>query len=166
MSPKVVGLLAMLLAGSGLWWWGAQPSTPPALAPVAQAFPTLPQLAAVREPGVLLTTWASWCAVCMAELPRKIAYAQAHPRLALVAVNIDTNPAQRRAALQRLNAPALPNIYWLDDPSRTLAFGTLQGSGVPESFILNAQRQLLLKQSGPVALDYGPFAAALAAAQR
>jgi hypothetical protein len=102
----------------------------------------------------------------MAELPKKIAYVQTHPRVALVAVNIDTDVTKLTAALARLKAPQGQNFYWLNDPSRTLAFGTLQGSGVPESFVLNAQRQLLIKQSGPISLAYGAFAAALAAAQR
>jgi thiol-disulfide isomerase/thioredoxin len=167
MTARVASLLVGTLAlVGGLWLVGRHPNTPPATTFVAQPFPAIPALANVTQPAILLTTWASWCAVCMAELPQKIAYAQAHPRVALVAVNIDTDSTKRAAVLARLQAPPSTNVYWLNDPSRTLAFGTLQGTGVPESFVLNTQRQLLFKQSGPLNLQGGKFAAALAAAQR
>jgi thiol-disulfide isomerase/thioredoxin len=167
-GPLIATLALLALAAvvlGGAWGFGAFTSKPTTAELTPQPFPVLPALAQIKEPAILLTTWASWCSVCMAELPKKIAYAQAHPTVALVAVNIDNQPTARIAALKKLNPPSAPNIYWLNDPSRTLAFGVLQGTGVPESFILNRQRQLLLKQSGPISLEYGAFAAALAAAQ-
>jgi thiol-disulfide isomerase/thioredoxin len=164
MMYRLLWMLLALSMGAGLWWFGGAlgvRSSAESVAFIPQPFPQLPQLQSVHERAVLLTTWASWCAVCMSELPAKIAYANQHPQLALVAVNIDATEAAHQAGRSRLNSPARRNIVWLADPSRTLAFGILQGTGVPESYVLNAQRHLLLKHHGPVNLQHGAIAAAL-----
>ncbi len=174
---RVFGLAAVLLGVGALWAVGTATLNPKPPAPIAALGP-LPTLQAttlngqpfagwgsIAQPALLITFWASWCSVCMAELPSKMSYAQTHPRVALVAINIDAQAPTYQKALAKLNPPAAPNIIWLHDATQQGAYAPMQVAGVPETFVANAQRHILAKHNGPTHLVYGPLAAALQTAQ-
>ena len=157
-----------------LWTAGTLTLNPqPTVAPSLNAGPPLPPLRATLsderlypgweshpEPVLLVTFWASWCTTCMAELPKKIELASAHPNaLHLVAISLDHDLTALQTARTKL-PPAPANSTWLQQPNPT-DLRTLGVRGVPETFLLDAQRRVLAKATGPVSLQHGAFATQL-----
>lgn len=122
-----------------------------------------PGWTSITQPVVIVTVWASWCTTCMAEMPSKIKYIKSNPAIALVALNIDTTPEIHIKALKKWGEypKSSTGIWWLSDPSRTQSYGRLNIANVPESFILNANREIVYKAVGPFSLTQGPAAEVL-----
>jgi thiol-disulfide isomerase/thioredoxin len=164
-------ILAMSIGLYSLWQHEAQTPPPPDFGPVppisaldenGQPFAGWPSL---RQPAVIVTLWASWCSVCIAELPKKLEYIAQHPNTALVAISIDTDRAAMQTARAKLGAIS-GTVVWLHDADKRGAYKPLQATGVPETFILDAKRHIRAKQNGPTDLLYGPLAGALEYSQK
>lgn len=87
--------------------------------------PTLAARLAARGPRVrLVSFWATWCAPCIAELPALRAFAQRHPEIDVVLVNVDPVAVQGRKASAVLAEHRLEAVTsWFlasPDPSATL----------------------------------------------
>lgn len=103
-------------------------------------------LAAFRGRVILIDAWATWCAPCLAELPRLKALARQHgPRLAIIGVSMDRMPRRdfiswlRRKdvtwpqhfdgrgydspAARRLGIDAIPDSWLYDEQGRLVARG-------------------------------------------
>lgn len=93
---------------------------------------------------VLINFFASWCAPCAEENPALLALkAQGLP---IIGVAYKDDPAASRAFLQRLGDPF--TAVRLDRDGRAgIDFGV---SGVPESFLVDAEGRVVAKHSGPL----------------
>lgn len=101
---------------------------------------------------VLVNFWATWCPPCIEEMPslRRLAEAlQADPKLEMLLISVDEDPAE----VTRLLGPGPFPFKLLHDPAGELAarFGT---SKFPESYVLK-DGQILAKVVG--ARDWDPW---------
>ncbi|HUL85421.1 MAG TPA: TlpA disulfide reductase family protein [Actinomycetota bacterium] len=90
-----------------------------------------------RGDPVLLTSWATWCTECQAEMPRMEAFWRAHRHdgLHVVAVNLDSVGPGSRNIEAEIQGWGLTMPVWRDQDDRfNVAFGAL---GVPVSVLLD-----------------------------
>ncbi len=171
---SLLALLLTLVIGAGLfalWQREAQAPTPPDFGPIPAIQPLQENgepfvgWQSIPQPALIVTLWASWCTVCMVELPKKLDYVATHPNTTLVAISIDTDPAAMRKARATLPATS-GTVVWLHDADKQRAYTPLQATGVPETFVVDAKRHIRAKQNGPTDLQYGPLAGALEFSQK
>ena len=147
-------LAAVLLAGCG----DAPGGGPVRVGKAAPAFAaeTLDgersALSQMRGKPVLLNVWATWCHPCRQEIPALEELHKAYgPRgLQVVGVSIDQGDQEQgiREFMQEYGA-SYP--VWLDPDSEVTAlFGTV---GVPNTFLIGPQGEVLWKHVGPVKAD-------------
>lgn len=109
-------------------------------------------LAQLRGKPVLLNVWATWCHPCRQEIP---ALEQLHrtygPRgLQVIGVSIDAGD-QQQGIREFLGEYGASYPVWLDPDSEiTTAFSTM---GVPNTFLIGPEGQVLWKHVGPVTAD-------------
>lgn len=109
-------------------------------------------LAQLRGKPVLLNVWATWCHPCRQEIP---ALEQLHrtygPRgLQVIGVSIDAGD-QEQGIREFLGEYGASYPVWLDPDSEiTTAFSTM---GVPNTFLIGPDGQVLWKHVGPVTAD-------------
>ncbi len=89
---------------------------------------------------VLLNFWASYCAPCIDELPSLMALHHRLPRLAILAVSIDTDPKAYRNFLAE-NRIDFPTIR---DPSQAVMhrYGTTL---IPDSYLIDRSGHIVRK---------------------
>jgi cytochrome c biogenesis protein CcmG/thiol:disulfide interchange protein DsbE len=109
-------------------------------------------LAELRGKPVLLNVWATWCHPCRQEVPALEALHRAYgPRgLQVIGVSIDQGDQEQgiREFMQEFSA-SYP--VWLDpDGEVTTVFSTV---GVPSTFLIGPEGQVLWKHVGPVKED-------------
>ncbi len=167
----IVLFLLILLAGQG-WGWldqrqGVRTPEKTGIKPVAAPAVTFEplgegekrELAAWRGKYVLLNFWGSWCLPCAVEFPALLRLAgDNQDRLALVAVSVDTNPADALAFLGRLRkqegeAVDAANIYYASDPQETVVSGIFQSFRYPESILIDPDGRMIRKFTGPLTED-------------
>lgn len=111
-------------------------------------------LHALPEPGILLNFWASWCAPCQVELPAMIRRVkEANGALALVAVSIDDRQDAMEKFIARQKLSDMPHTYWVWDEGKTISLKTFNTSAVPETILINSQRQMVDKIVGDPGWD-------------
>jgi thiol-disulfide isomerase/thioredoxin len=67
---------------------------------------------ALRDRVVLVDAWATWCAPCLAELPRLRALAAAHPdRLVILGLSLDTMPRHAFVGWLRRHDITWPQVF-------------------------------------------------------
>ena len=146
----------LFAALAGLFWAGMHRDDPDRLpsalegkaAPVLQVSklgdgPGLSD-ALLRAPGVkVVNFWASWCAPCRAEHPMLSVIAETVP---VYGVNYKDDPAKALGYLDELGNPYA--ALGADLSGRTgLDWGLY---GVPETFVIDAKGQILLRFPGPI----------------
>lgn len=109
-------------------------------------------LVQLRGKPVLLNVWATWCKPCQQEIP---ALEQLHRTygtrgLQVIGVSIDAGD-QQQAIREFVAAYGASYPIWLDPDSEvTAAFSTM---GVPNTFLIGPDGQVLWKHVGPVTAD-------------
>ncbi|NDV87494.1 DsbE family thiol:disulfide interchange protein [Aurantimonas aggregata] len=97
---------------------------------------------------VLVNVFASWCGPCREEHPLLMELAR-DPRLAIVAINYKDKPENARRFLATLGNPYAA-IGVDQTGTTTIDWGVY---GVPESFLVAADGEILFKQTGPFTLE-------------
>lgn len=106
--------------------------------------PGIPADALIRDGVKLVNFWASWCGPCRVEHPSITALADAG--LPVFGVNYKDDPAKALAFLQELGNPY--TAINADASGRSaLEWGVY---GVPETYLIGADGEILLRLAGPV----------------
>jgi thiol-disulfide isomerase/thioredoxin len=120
---------------------------PPATFLDAQGKPKT--LSAFRGQVVILNTWATWCAPCVAELPAvgKLSAALGSGKVTVVAVNAGRDDAAATAAFLKTHGAANLAVYRDPGLSLLMAFGS---QGLPFSVVIDAKGREIARASGPM----------------
>ena len=112
----------------------------------------LTKASVIGEPA-LLNVWATWCPSCKVEHPMLNALAEAGVKI--IGLNYKDHDGKAAQWLQSYGDPYAVNVY---DPEGRLGFD-LGVYGAPETYLLNAQGQIVKKHVGVVdqALWAGEF---------
>lgn len=175
MKTKLLTLaFAVLILGGVILYNGLRvpqtltPYTPPEHPMVAAPFPDLQfktvdgqslYLKDIAEPIVLVHFWAAWCQPCQAEFPDLLNYvANARGKVALMAIALDDHYADSQKMLSRIEASShtslsAPHLYWVWDDNKAISARMFNTIKVPETIIVNQQRQMIDKIVG-----VGPWA--------
>ena len=102
-------------------------------------------IAEYRGRWVLVNLWASWCDPCRAEAPELEGFANSHPEMTVLGINVQDNSDDAIAFVRehRLTYPQLRSV----GDERSEAFGS---TGVPENFLVDPTGHLALIWRGPV----------------
>jgi cytochrome c biogenesis protein CcmG/thiol:disulfide interchange protein DsbE len=109
-------------------------------------------LVQLRGKPVLLNVWATWCHPCRQEIPalEQLHRTYAARGLQVIGVSIDAGD-QQQAIREFLAEYGASYPIWLDPDSEvTAAFSTM---GVPNTFLIGPDGQVLWKHVGPVTAD-------------
>ncbi len=108
----------------------------------------------MKEKGVLLHFWASWCTTCLLEFPALLKTSQSFGEdVALVVVSIDDSEEAMnrfRGKLEK-HKPDLfnnPHLYWVWDQDKTLSIKHFNAVRVPETVFINKDRMMTDKIAG------------------
>ncbi len=93
-------------------------------------------LDAMRGKVVLVDFWATWCAVCLAEMPVIAKFYRKHREQGFEVIALSIDKPRDRAKMQRLSAKLPFEAALLSDASRN-GFGTPEA--VPVSFVIDAR---------------------------
>lgn len=110
----------------------------------------------LKHDTILIHFWAGWCTVCFAEFPELLDYvAQSSGKVALLSIAIDDDLKPAKKFMQRLNALDhvdldVPNVYWIWDETKDISLHTFNTVRVPETIVVNDQRQMVDKIVGPI----------------
>jgi thiol-disulfide isomerase/thioredoxin len=101
----------------------------------------------MSEPSVLLNFWASWCVICVAEMPTMIALIEEmQGKVALVNVSIDNT--QQDAEKYQSKLPVVPHVYWVWDKDKQISLNQFNVLKTPETIIINKDRKMVEKIVG------------------
>lgn len=120
-----------------------QPAPPFEVSPLGE-LPTA-DMEALKAPGVkLVNFWASWCGPCRLEHP--FLEELAAEGVTIIGVNYKDQPGNALGFLEELGNPYVS--IGADESGRTgIEWGLY---GVPETFVLNSEGEVLLRFPGPV----------------
>lgn len=122
-----------------------KPMPDEALPPLAGGPPT-PLKGEIR-PATLVNFFASWCAPCIQEAPALMALKAQGVRIVGVAWKDD--PEKTKAMLAKVGDPYV-RVLVDRDGAAGLDFGV---SGVPETYVIGADRKILAKEARPLTAE-------------
>lgn len=147
-------LLAALAACAGEGAGGAAPqvgSPAPEYASVSMSGDSV-SLAGLRGKVVLFNVWATWCHPCREEIPALQALYERHRAegLEVVGVSVD-NRGEREGVRSFAGEYGVTYPVWLDPEERVAS--TFRTVGVPSTFLIGRDGEILWKHLGPVRAD-------------
>lgn len=101
------------------------------------------------DPIYIVHFWASWCPPCKDEMPSLLRVSKRLPsHVHIITVSLDESANEAERFLKSLTPP-YDSVVTLIDQDRTTSqtYGTIK---LPETYILNKDRQLLRKIAGPM----------------
>lgn len=110
----------------------------------------------LRGKIVIIDTWATWCAPCMALMPTLVELAEKYPNeLVVVSINVgDETEAHGKRKLEELFGERIERWkhYWVPPADRELWFSSLGSTAIP--FVLIVDKEGLLQpEYGPISAD-------------
>lgn len=108
----------------------------------------------IKEEVILLNFWASWCTPCIEELPDMLELVRKFDgRVALLAMSIDQKQESITKFLGLLEkaigtSPIVPHVYWVWDQNMQVSQKQFNTTRVPETIIIDAQRNMVKKVVG------------------
>lgn len=119
-------------------------------------------LASLRGHAVLLTSWATWCEVCRAELPKVEELARSQRRLGLRVVGVDVDSGSGAGAAEYARRNGLTFLMLHDGADRFQE--KFDAVGVPTNVLVDARGRLVAVWPG--ALEPATALPAIRAAER
>lgn len=117
------------------------------------------EVTSINTPIKLIHFWASWCTVCMAEMPDLLNLVELMDgRLSLITISIDNNEQQALKALDIFKRQSWeqfnnPNVYWLHDDKKEASLQKLNVVKTPETFVVNTNNLIVDKVVGAYKWD-------------
>lgn len=105
-------------------------------------------LASFGGKPLIVNAWASWCVPCRDEAPLLKQFAESHPGVAVVGLNVN-NAKDDARKFRRDAALPFPSIY---DPDGKLALITLEIAQLPSTLYVDASGVVRGRTNGPVTL--------------
>jgi len=105
-------------------------------------------LADLRGKPVVVNFWASWCGPCRNEGPGLVAFAKAHPGVAMLGINVADGKSQAVPFAQELGF-TWPSIA---DQGQAL-YREFRLIGLPSTFVVDAQGRVVYRKIGEVTQD-------------
>ncbi len=101
-----------------------------------------------KQPVTLINVWATWCGPCKAEFPElQTLHTTYGPRgLRVVAISIDTDDDAAVAA----SAKAMGATFTIGRDAADMVRGQIAAVGIPESWLVSADGELLWRHSGAI----------------
>lgn len=111
-------------------------------------------LADFRGEVLLVNLWATWCMPCVVELPalEKLQARMKGRKFRVVAISVDRDPAEKIAAF--LKDKRIEQLVPYHDLDRQVP-SKWQYAGIPTSFLIDADGNVLKKYDGPFEWDTG-----------
>ncbi len=106
-------------------------------------------LARYRGKPLIVNAWASWCVPCRDEAPLLKQFAESHPDIAVVGLNVNNAKDDARKFRAQAALP-FPSIY---DPDGKLALVTLEIAQLPSTLYVDSAGVLRGRTNGPISTD-------------
>lgn len=107
------------------------------------------QVSTADERGsvVVINNWASWCAPCRDEMPGIVAFANDHPEVQVVGLNVE-DEASAAQAFAKEYAMAFPSIVDADG-SLLRTIPGVPPSALPSTVVLDPEGRIAARVIGP-----------------
>ncbi|HEX2358227.1 MAG TPA: TlpA disulfide reductase family protein [Solirubrobacterales bacterium] len=155
MSVRTFAVFLLVLAAVGVLGFGLVKKSDEAIA-VGDAAPQpgLTELGSgapasleeYRGRWTLVNFWSSWCEPCRSESPDLQAFADAHPEVAVVGVNLEDASEDARAFVSEFKL-TYPQLRATDSSSAREDYGMVAR---PENFLIDPEGKVAYIQRGPV----------------
>ncbi|MGH1455900.1 MAG: TlpA family protein disulfide reductase [Alphaproteobacteria bacterium] len=163
--PKIIIILCLVLMGClfALWDLNGRPEMVPVQDAALMAAPDVTltdingntvALYDLKGKPVLLNIWATWCTPCIVEMPQLLELSQRHKNdMVFIALSTDRDVATITKFFDRLPNDVrsfvnADNVIFAHDPRLEISKGAFGTDMYPETYIINADMEIVQKIAG------------------